>query len=687
MLGRFRIQRTYAVLYPFFLSLLLIAPYYWILQVLSDKAASLVTLVIGIACFIIYASIFFAYQIIAQQDGISIRWFLWKKQFIPWSSIKKIKFARGKIYFEQQGKLHHIKVSSHLNNYMGLMELIQTYAPNVEMDIDFYRCMEQGHCEPPAMRIWFTGIYLMFTLLFLWRFIIVLNGPVFDYILLLIVFFFYGAVCATHRVLISYRHPQKGLIISYVNLSFKIIIIFLFAGMFMGIETWVYLIVGLIALIALFLMLVSFNERISNRKLLKFSGVCLLFGMILYANVLWSRQNIQIKSWKTLPQRIFSIAYTQDGTEVCIKGFQPQKTPSGKTELVDYETHINLTTSAITSTLYDIGSRATISKAPDGKKLAFQLSYNRGSTIDLYIRDTGMKAKELIARVEKKDKTEIHSFISRQAPEIQWSPNSRYLAFWEQNSDSSEANRSITIYDTESKQKKNLIKIDAPADRIFWMNDSTIRFLTYQLATVRRKDTIRYYTIWDLDINSKKPIAVYKPSQNWGWHEVYRNGKYLLVVEPYPYNWSEGTTYIYSMDSFKRYAVSTTYAMDFHPREDRLIYVEGKGKSTQIVEYNIATQQRWIIVTEPGEIKIPGYSPSGNQIVYAVDQDYIRKALYLINSDRSHKQKIISFNLFTYLSFLPNNVYAWAPNEKQMVIAKDEFAKDLNTHLYLVTFK
>jgi Tol biopolymer transport system component len=687
MLARFRIHRTYAVLYPFFLCLFISVPYFWILQAIGDKDGSLAPLVTGIVCFIIFVFQFLIYQIVAQQDGLYIRWFLFKKLFIPWSSIKRIKFSRGNIYYEQGGKLHHIKISGHLDNYMGLMELIQTYAPNVEMDIDFYRYMEQGHCEPHAFRIWFTGIYFIFTLFFIWRFIAVLNGPVFDYLLLLILFLFYGVVGTIHIVLTSYRHPQKSLIVSYFNLSFKLVIIFLIAGMVMAIEIWVYLLVGLIVLICIFLMLVSFNERISNQKLIRFSGVCLLFGFILAINVYWSRQHIEIKSWKTIPQRIFSVAYTQDGNEVCVKGFQAQITPSGKTEFIDYETHMNLTTNTITSTLYDIGSRVTISKAPDMKKLAFQLSYNRGSTIDLYLCDTGMKSKERIARVEKKDKTEIHPFIASQSPDIQWSPDSRYLAFWESNRETNKFSRSLTIFDADSRQKKTLVQVYPHSGRIFWVNDTTIRYLTYQLVTVGRKNTAKYYTIWDLDINSRKTVAVYTSNHNWGRCEVYRNGKFLLVVEPDQNNWSEGTTYIYTMDAFNRYAVTTTFDLVFHPKEDRVIYAEGKGKNTQLIEYNIVTQQQRVIITEPGEIRILSYSPLGNKIVYAVEQDFIRKALYLINSDGKNKQKIISLNLLTFISNYLNDLYAWSSDEKQIVIAMTGFSKDLYTHLYLVNLK
>ncbi|MFB3897703.1 MAG: hypothetical protein ACE14V_15535 [bacterium] len=571
MLGWFRINRTYAVLYPFLLCLVITVPYYWILRVLGDNQYNLMPLIIGIVCFFIYVSIFLAYRIIAQQDGISIRWILWKKQFIPWSSIKKIKFARGIIYYELKEQSHHIKVSGHLNNYMGLMELIQAYAPNVEMDIDFYRYMEQGHCEPHAFRIWSSSVYLVFTLLFLWRFFAILNGPVFDWILLSFFFFFYLVFMRIHISLLSYRHPQKSRIIAYLNLTFFPGIIILVAGMAMALESWVYLFAGLIALISLLLMFVSFTERVSSRTLIKFGGICLIFVMILLLNVLWSRQGIEIQSLVKLPSFATSLSFNNEGTAIHALTSLFRLNKARKGEMVIFKNQINIATHTISSARYNRKWNDIIGVASDKKKFAIEIGFDKKSTYELYVCDTALKSKEFLGSRIRNGDSHLITCMADIELDLRWSPDSRYFIFWEQKSIGNNTIKLVYLYDTNTKQKKKLNLDNAKLDRVWWTNQTTIRYLTYQTVTVGRKSITQYFTIWDYAINSHKSTPIYKSTRGTDDYDIYQHGKYLEIFEPNPSNWSEGTTYILNLDTFKQYIVSTTKNLMVSPQEDKLL--------------------------------------------------------------------------------------------------------------------
>lgn len=664
------------------------------LSPLPDVLANVIILsLLGFA--ILFAIWQCAFSLFIDEKGLTVKRWRFSVLDISWSEIREVRsekflifgiprlvisFPPKKLYLSLKKTTKKFFFNPAIDNYEELLASIYSYT-HTEPDQRMKRIIEKSKVRKlyrPLHRI--LGVLyvgLVVSLLFGFHRTIYFGGL--DVFILLT----YGAgvIFSAIQYSLVKRKTYIDAAYSLSTIILFFLILFHFSQMMFGGERIPIILLTIACAIFIFLALVSLSFPM-NRK--RWVFVSLLPILFITSTLLWYKQAVPRPTYKqiaTLPGWAYNLSWSPNGELI-----------SAVTSKLEKEVERDITDQTLYTLIPAENKTFSVQKpklrlypiwSPDSSKLILTTYDKEKKITELLLYDSKLQNRTLIYRSPGVKGYRSSLYVH---PTDCWSPDSRYLAY----SIPLNNNYQIRLFDTLTNENKDLITLDSNF-KIFWFSRNKLAYFTCEKVQKKRYR----YTLWSIDIHSKKRQQIYTSKEFWPSYLLSPNKKYILV---YAGRWDpESETYLIDLETKTKLTISlgalqiSKKNINWDKDCNSLIFALKKDNKSKLYKFDITQNKLTELIEEIGEICKPRYSSSGERIAYQLGRKgLMTTGIFSIKSDGSDRQKVYSASLASMLMFLSDFANPWSPKEDTLVFPFCTFSKkdkSSKTIIYTASFK
>jgi hypothetical protein len=318
--------------------------------------------------------------------------------------------------------------------------------------------------------------------------------------------------------------------------------------------------------------------------------------------------------------------------------------------------------------------------SPDNQKFVYQSFDDQGTTQSMYIFNYPTKQYR---KIYYQQNTTINLRYNSRfiASSYNWSPDSKYFIFasplFSQSTIPPEYD--VMVYDSNQSTTRNIIRIKELMTDIWWTQDTTLYYLTYQVKKPRKG--AKYFTLWKgypvysttsqlVSIQASKEYEFNTPLET---VQPLFKGNYLYIQETINNDY-KCYQYLYSLNQKKKISFSNQLIYyrtplenkSHHPLEDKFLYTGYIGKKGILCEFDLNTGKSKEIIRENELIEEPCYSFDAKRIAYAATDGFF-SSLISIKSDGTDWRKV-SPTIMPEINYSSIPIHCWSPKDNFLYV-------------------